>query len=224
MRQRILILLTGCLILSQTAWNQTITGIESKNSSLLAYQFWPVEPATESQGIAVAVPVKLNRNILDYVNEMRQNPGSFYHKYVEDYIKRKSSRFTGYYTRSLKKAMLSSGPLPVFEATPSLKNCAGLQLNYLSQFGGHQLSHEQGTVSFAERMKKAGLHCLAENLYAADDPKALAVVIDLLIDQHVPSLGHRLNLMNPAYTHIGIVSGTPKGGRTLVVMDFGCKN
>lgn len=167
---------------------------------------------------------RLNADILRYINEMRKDPAAFYRKYLPDYIESKKERFTAQYTRSLKKAMLSAGPLPLFETSPALVSCASRQLHYLSQFGGRQLTHEQGNVSFAERMKNAGLHCLAENLYDADDPEALDVVLDLLIDQHVPSFGHRLNLMNALYTKIGVVSGTPPGGRTIVVMDFGCKN
>jgi len=168
---------------------------------------------------------RLDREVLQYVNEMRRDPKAFYRKYIPDYIKaHPERRFTSQYTHSLKKKMLSTDPLPVFESSSPLKRCASRQYHYLAQFKGRRLTHEQGSVSFAERMKQAGLHCLAENLYDADGPKALEVVIDLLIDQHIPSLGHRKNLMNPMYTHIGIVSGTPAGGRTIVVMDFGCKN
>lgn len=167
---------------------------------------------------------RLDREVLRYVNEMRRDPRAFYHKYLPQYIESHPGRFTAHYTHSLKKTMLSSGPLPVFETSPALEACASRQYKYLARFKGHQLTHEQGSVSFAQRMKQAGLHCLAENLYDADNPKAIEVVIDLLIDQHIPSLGHRRNLMNPMYTHLGVVSGTPAGGRTIVVMDFGCKN
>lgn len=167
---------------------------------------------------------RFDREVLQYVNEMRRDPKAFYRKYVPDYIKSHPGRFTSQYTHSLKQTMLSSGPLPAFASSSPLETCASRQYSYLAQFKGRRLTHEQGQISFAERMKQAGLHCLAENLYDADDPKALEVVIDLLIDQHIPSLGHRKNLMNPMYTQIGIVSGTPAGGRTIVVMDFGCKN
>lgn len=165
-----------------------------------------------------------NQQVLDYINEMRQNPAAFYKKYIPDYIKEKKSRFTSSYTHSLRKEMLAANPLPAFEASEDLEKTALLQLEYLSKFGGRKLTHEQGKINFSERMKRAGLHCLAENLYTADRPDALSVVIDLLIDQNVPSLGHRKNLLNPMYAFIGIVNGTPKNGRTIIVMDFGCKN
>lgn len=178
-------------------------------------------PLFENQ--ALDVRNRLDREVVQYVNEMRHDPKAFYQKYIPDYIKRHPGRFTAQYTHSLKKTMYSSGPLPLFEPSAALESCASRQYKYLARFKGRQLTHEQGSISFAERMKQAGLHCLAENLYDADSPKAIEVVIDLLIDQHIPSLGHRKNLMNPVYTHIGVISGTPAGGRTIVVMDFGCK-
>lgn len=164
-----------------------------------------------------------NQSVLNYINEMRANPREFYYKYVEPYIQQKKGRFTTQYTRSLKKDMLSSPALPLFTENDVLENTATQQGNYLARFKGQRLTHDQGNLDFAGRMEKAGLHCLAENLYTDDDPDPLNMVLDLLIDQGIPSFGHRKNLMSPMYTQIGIINTTPKGGRTIVVMDFGCK-
>lgn len=205
--------------------SQTVTGIEMAQAELVAYQ-----PVGNIDAVAYDSPYddedesnRFDRAILDYINEMRSDPKAFYEKYVEAYIREKSARFTARYTRSLKKDMFRSPALPLFKPETVLRKTAGLQLDYLAQYKGRMLTHEQGNIGFAERMNRAGLHCLAENLYAADHPKALDVVLDLLIDEGVPSLGHRKNLMSPVYTHIGIVSETPPGGRMIVVMDFGCK-
>lgn len=183
----------------------------------------PVHPA--SPGTIVSERQEsLDQQVLDCINEMRANPPAFYHKYVEDYIRQNASRFTARYTRSLKKEMLHSPALPVFSTQQALRHAALLQLNYIASEGG-RLTHSQGNTGFAQRMKNAGLHCLAENLYAAHDPSALQIVIDLLVDQNIPSLGHRKNLLNPAYGFIGIVHRTISagGGKTIIVMDFGCK-
>lgn len=163
-----------------------------------------------------------NLAVLDYINEMRANPRQFYEKHLQPYILQKGNRFTGQYTGSLRQTMRSSPPLPPFTGSPGLERAARLQADYLSRFKGRRLTHDQGNKNFAERMKEAGLACLAENLYAADNPDPLTVVMDLLIDQNVPSLGHRKNLMNSGYTRIAIVHRLPKDGRTIVVMDFGC--
>jgi hypothetical protein len=205
------------------AKSQAITGIEMTKGALLAYQS-PGNVYSFSDLSVEDADNRFDRSILDYINEMRADPSAFYQKYVEEYIREKSRRFTARYTRSLKKDMFRSPALPLFESNSVLRKTASLQLNYLAPYKGRMLTHEQGNISFAERMNRAKLHCLAENIYTADDPKALDVVLDLLIDEGVPSFGHRKNLMNPMYTHIGIVSETPAGGRMIVVMDFGCKN
>jgi uncharacterized protein YkwD len=165
---------------------------------------------------------EFSKQVLDYINEMRQNPADFYHRYVRAYVRQHADRFTDYYTQSLKKDLLGSPSLPVFHPDPTLKQCAWRQTKYLAGLGGRTLTHDQGNKSFAVRMKEAGLHCLAENLYTAQKLTPLQVVLDLLIDQRISSFGHRKNLMNPQYDRIGIVSKTTPSGYTLVVMDFGC--
>jgi hypothetical protein len=183
----------------------------------------PVHPALPGTTVRSAEE-SLDRQVLDCINEMRANPPAFYHKYIEHYIRQNASRFTAHYTHSLKKEMLHTTALPAFSTQQALQHAALLQLNYIASEGG-RLTHSQGNTGFAQRMKNAGLHCLAENLYAAQDPSALQIVIDLLIDQNIPSLGHRKNLLNPAYGFIGIVHRTISagGGKTIIVMDFGCK-
>ncbi|MGH2642952.1 MAG: CAP domain-containing protein [Chitinophagaceae bacterium] len=219
------VLLLSAMISSLQAKSQTTTGIEMGRGQLLAYDN-PGNPYNFFYEIPPPLANETNRfdnAILDYINEMRADPKAFYKKYVEEYIReKKSRRFTYNYTHSLRKDMLHAEPLPLFQRNSTLRKTATFQLDYLAQYKGTRLTHEQGNIGFEQRMERAGLHCLAENLYAADDPKALDVVLDLLIDQGVPSFGHRKNLMNPMYTHIGIVSETPRGGRMIVVMDFGC--
>lgn len=180
------------------------------------------EPPASKTGIEYYPTEKFSRQVLDYINEMRENPAAFYRRYVRDYIRQHPDRFTDYYTQSLRKDLLAAPALPVFHPDEALKQCAARQTAYLARLGGRKLTHDQGKKSFALRMKEAGLHCLAENLYTAQKLTPLQVVLDLLIDQRVSSLGHRKNLMNPQYDRIGIISQATSSGYTLVVMDFGC--
>lgn len=163
--------------------------------------------------------------ILSYLNELRKDPPSFYRKYVRDYVEKKADRFTPYYTASLKKTLLQQAPLPPFQADPLLQKLAGKQLDYLVHtLKGKRLTHEQGNVSFAERIKGTSLRCFAENLYRFPKASPLDVVLDLLIDQGVSSLGHRKNMLNPRYTLIGIQTAVAPNSYKVTVMDFGCKN
>lgn len=214
------------LILSLTeAYGQSITGLELKKGSLLAFsQGKSYQTSSGEEYLSDdEVSNRFDKNVLNYVNEMRADPRAFYQKYLVSYIREKSYRFTAQYTHSLRREMFRSSALPAFSSDKVLKRTATAQLDFLAQYKGRLLTHDQGNIGFAARMERAGLHCLAENLYTADDPSALNVVLDLLIDQGIPDFGHRKNLMNPVYTHIGIVSETPAGGRMIVVMDFGCK-
>jgi len=67
-------------------------------------------------------------------------------------------------------------------------------------------------------------HCdwkvtMGENLeFGGDNPRD--VVLNLLIDDGVPSRGHRLNLLNPAFLKCGIATGPHTQFRTCCVMDF----
>jgi len=68
---------------------------------------------------------KFERMILDCINEMRRDPRRFYDKYLPDYIREKSGRFTASYTRSLKKDMYQAGSLTPFARDPALEKLRG---------------------------------------------------------------------------------------------------
>jgi uncharacterized protein YkwD len=46
------------------------------------------------------------------------------------------------------------------------------------------------------------------------------IVIGLLVDDGVPSRGHRANIMDPAYSVVGVAIGPHKTIRTMCTMDF----
>lgn len=167
-------------------------------------------------------PQKEEAQILSYINEMRQNPRQFYKKHLQDYIRQNKDRFTAYYINSLEKDMNSTAPLALFTIQSVLTTTASSQAKYLAPYRGKKLDHDRPGLSFEQRLQKAGINCGAENLYTGINRTALQVVMDLLIDQHVQSLGHRRNLLSPSYHSIGIAVETFSGGGQVVVMDFGC--
>jgi hypothetical protein len=60
---------------------------------------------------------------------------------------------------------------------------------------------------------------MGENLeFGGDTPRES--VINLLIDDGVPSRGHRTNLVNPQFLKVGIATGPHTKFRTCCVMDF----
>lgn len=188
----------------------------------------PIHPRPAPLSYAIGIHTDaLNRfeaEMADYINELRSDPARFYRTYLPDYIASQHDRFTEPYLRSLRHDLLAiHDPLPKLVQAKVLDQAASRQAAYLRRFHGRLLTHEQGELSFMDRMHQTGLHCFAENLYQATDPSALQVVCDLLIDQGIPSLGHRHNLLSRDYDLIGFSTVTLENDLTLVVMDFGCR-
>ncbi|MHB1921085.1 MAG: CAP domain-containing protein [Chitinophagaceae bacterium] len=161
--------------------------------------------------------------VLHYVNELRQHPQSFYIRYVRPYIQ-KHPEFPPYYTRSLRRELESSAPIPALRISSVMEKTAAYQANDLRRYQGRRLDHTSSNgMTFEDRMRRAGVGCAAENLYSADRTSALQMVLDLLIDYGVSSLGHRKNLLNPMYKSVGISLAHYYGGGTIMVQDFSCQ-
>jgi uncharacterized protein YkwD len=73
--------------------------------------------------------------------------------------------------------------------------------------------------SLTDRIKKygSGFSSVGENI-AYGDKVARNIVIRLLIDDGLPSRGHRTNIMNPVYTKTGVATGShPRYGSMCVI-------
>ena len=160
--------------------------------------------------------------VLEDVNLVRQDPRAFYSRYVRPYIQ-KHPEFTSYYTRSLRKELENSQPVPPLRISPTMQKTAAYQANDLQRYQGQRLDHTSSNgMTFEDRMRRAGVGCAAENLYSADRTTPMQMVLDLLVDFRVRSLGHRKNLLNPMYKSIGISLTHYSGGGTIMVQDFSC--
>ena len=67
--------------------------------------------------------------------------------------------------------------------------------------------------------KKCTEDYLAENC-SFGKAGAKDIVLQLLIGEGVASLGHRKNILNPAYSKLGVAYGVHKKYRQCAVMDF----
>lgn len=163
------------------------------------------------------------KETLNYINLMRRNPVAFYKTYLIPYIK-SNTRLTGYYTTSLKKEMLSRTSLDPFSVSPIMKKTADYQAKDLAQFKGKRLSHTSSTGNtFEKRMQQAGVNCAGENLYTGENRSPLEMIMDLLIDEGVKSLGHRKALLSIQYKSIGISIKYYSAGGKIMVQDFSCQ-
>jgi len=87
-----------------------------------------------------------------------------------------------------------------------------------------QTGHNGSDRSTPEtRMKRygafSGSWTYGENI-AYGDPTGREIVCSLLIDDGVPSRGHRTNIMNRAYTQVGVGFGTHTQYRTSCTIDY----
>ena len=63
---------------------------------------------------------------------------------------------------------------------------------------------------------------LAENISFGDSnsEKGKRVVLQLLVDDGVPSRGHRKNMFSPDYNAVGIATGPHSKFKSMTTMDF----
>ncbi len=122
------------------------------------------------------------------------------------------------YTRSLYRDLKKVKGLSMFYPEKDLYSIA---------LGHAKISGKKGTTGH-QRFKKRfepvmrKYNMVAENCaYGYED--AVKIVLELLIDEGISSLGHRKNILNPAFNSIGVSIQDHKNYGSNCVMDFGKK-
>ncbi len=158
---------------------------------------------------------KFELSIIDEINLMRSNPKEYAEKYIQPQINSSSS---SYWTScvsdmskitSLKKLSYAEGLYKLAKAHSSTQG--------LTSEVGHDRTNGD---SFAAAAKKyGGYSSVGENISYGMDT-ARSIVIQLLVDDGVESLGHRLNLLNSKFDSVGVSYDTHRRYRFMCVMDF----
>lgn len=166
---------------------------------------------------------KEEQEVLLYVNLLRADPQAFYTKYIIPYFDNSPFKITAFYRNSLKSDINAAKDLQAYNISPQMQVIAQRHAKDLVDNNNHQLSHNSTNgQSFSQRMAQAHVSCAGENLYNGENRSALQMVMDLLIDQGVQSLGHRKALLSPNYNYIGIAIEHYPGDGRLMVQDFSC--
>ncbi|MCX6303748.1 MAG: hypothetical protein NT040_02155 [Bacteroidetes bacterium] len=126
------------------------------------------------------------KKVYFYLNLARMNPGLFANTYL-DYLKKS----TNYYDSSLYRELLRMNPLPVLKPDRALFESARCHATDSGERG--YTGHERG--------KCKGFFMGECCHYGNSD--ALDIVVKLLIDRNVPSLGHR-QICFGDYTELGV--------------------
>jgi hypothetical protein len=154
----------------------------------------------------------LEKEIFTYLNEARTKPSVFADKYL---IKQQTEIEKECYL--FMKAHKALEPL---ELSCILYKAAKFHVDDTG-IKGLTIHESSDGTSFSARLKKylPNYSNIAENIDFGNND-ALSIVLSLLIDDGVPSRGHRLNIMGSDFKIIGISVGNHKTYNTMCVMDF----
>ena len=162
------------------------------------------------------------RDVIYWVNYVRENPKEFYKIYFLQFL-RDFPGIENSYTNSLRTDLLSTKPLNPLAPSILLNNTSFKHARDLAE-NAKKLSHNSTDgKSFQQRMIEAGIKiCALENIYEGKK-NALEAVILLLIDNNTPGVGHRKTLLDKTIHSIGVSFADKKNGvGYILVQDFSC--
>jgi len=170
------------------------------------------------------------------INKLRSDPA----RYAREYIEPLKGHYNGrkfYYpgdlplmTKEGVRALIecseflkNHGPAPILKPDQGLSQAADDHVTDQSKTGyiGHKGRDHSG---FRDRIERYGEWAvrIAENIaYGNVTPRQ--VVIYLLIDDGMPSRGHRKNFLNEDFRLIGVAEGSHPGYERMCVMEFAGK-
>lgn len=157
------------------------------------------------------------KKVIYLCNLARLDGKLFIKTYLKDYDSGNDS-----YIRSLRSDLRKVKNLPVLYPSKKLYDAAYYHAKDMGDKGKIGHTSSDGT-SFSKRVRKyVSGGGIAENC-SYGHSSALGIVMQLLIDRGVPSLGHRINILNPAYQSVGVSIYPHKSYRYNCVMDFSSK-
>ena len=190
----------------------------SFSQKVYRYDKWKVSELKAAKNYnAISFLDSTEKEVLYYTNLVRINPKLFCDTYLQEYIDINKLDRKNTYIASLIKMLHNSKPRGALVADANLQEMAKTHAVSMGVKGlvGHN--------EFDKRIKKylkGKFGMIGENCqYGYAD--AITIFMDLLIDEGVPSLGHRENLLNPDFTSVGISFKPHKTYGTNCVMDFG---
>lgn len=148
-----------------------------------------------------------DREVIYWLNAARLDPSGFFQRFVAADCARNP---TNSYLNSLKITMNTMKPVAALQPDRTLYEaamCHARSSGIAGYVGHNRINTQCKKIYYGE--------CCS---YGAKD--ALNVVIQLLVDEGVPSLGHREICLSASYTTIGAASATHAQYRTNTVLDF----
>ena len=159
---------------------------------------------------------QMEKDIILYCNLARLDGAKFWAEYGNN------AKGSTAYVSSLESDLKSTKNLPMLEPEKSLMEAAAYHANDMYQNNFFEHKSSDGT-SFGARVRSYYKgNAIAENISAGMNT-AIGVVMQLLVDDGLSTLGHRKNILGAQYVAIGIKTSEHKTWRTVTVQDFGDK-
>jgi len=156
--------------------------------------------------------------VLKIMNEVRTDPQGFLNGRLLPYLKEHELENNSY-AKSLVSELKVAKPVNALQSSSVLEKLAKGHAVDMGEKGkvGHNSSN--GTTFVNRLRKKIKTGMIAENCdYGNTEP--LDIVMSLLIDDGITSLGHRKNILHPTLQYVGIAVEKHKTYRVNCVMDF----
>lgn len=191
---------------------------------------WPEEVNTARDADYLS---ELEQEVIHELNKVRSDPK----RYAEQYMEELRSAFKG-------KLLTFEGQIPILTKEgvaplnecirvlkktpprPNLHPAKGLAKAAQELVGDQQRNGKVGHVSSKganpqKRIEKYGKWdvCASEDI-SYGDFNARQIVIALLIDDGVPSRGHRENILNPCSRFAGVAKGSHPTYKSMCVIDY----
>lgn len=152
-------------------------------------------------------------------NLVRMNPKLFNQTYVKTYYELNPRASNSSYAKSLVKDLKEYEKGQLLYPQKAIFDAAEFHANDMGETGNTGHTSADGT-SFFERLKKYGVSgYIAENCSYGEN-EALDILMQLLIDRNVKSLGHRKNIMNGIYSKVGVAVRPHKIYKSNAVLDY----
>lgn len=151
-------------------------------------------------------------------NLVRIDQKLFCNTFIKEYIKNNSYSLTNNYVSSLIETLEKDMSVQLIYPDKNLYKAAEYHANDMGKSGliGHESS--DGTLFF-KRVAKFGTNAYGENCSYGMNT-SLDILMQLLFDFGVESIGHRENILRPSFSKIGVATRYHKIYNTNTVVDY----
>lgn len=189
--------------------NRPSSGNRTSSGSFTNDQLAKANTAKDATYLSLA-----EKDVILYCNLARLDGQAFANQYLS-----KMKNSSNSYEQSLLKDLAGIKNLPMLKPNSRLAKAAKVHVDDIGPKGLTQHESSDGTATFTRVRKYYNGGYMGENIsfgYSA----AMDIVLQLLVDDGVESLGHRHNILNKNFIRIGLSIGSHKQYRSCCVQDF----